>query len=160
MFPSHFTAIAVQNCPMRTRPVASAAVLALALVVAPVSATEKPKPTPPTISQSAERALKALPEEFRKPVRQFLLGRMTREAAIDAINRAYAAAIKTAQRDFKSARSSAAAADEKMNADAKRKAAIAATTASRQDAIDQLGPASAASGKLTPAPSTSPSPDS
>lgn len=142
VFPSHFTVGKRQNMCMRTRSVAAAAALILGLAGTPAIAAEKPKPKPTSIAPgSMTSAVRTLPEPFKTAVRSFLLGKIAREEAIDAINRAFATAIKVAQRDHKSARTAAKDAESKMSAEATRKAAIAAATTARQDAIDALGPA-------------------
>lgn len=107
---------------------------------------------------SAQDLYKAQLDEYLEAVR-------LRQDALDEINRAFAAAVKRAQKAFKTARTLATTADAKMSAEAMRKAAIAAATAARQAAIDELGPAPVkptkppaptASGTPTPSTTTTP----
>lgn len=145
---------------MRKRSAATAAFLLLGLTAAPSAAAEKPKPVKPAEARvmaaqpkmSAQDLYKAQLDEYLDAVR-------LRQDALDDINRAFAAAVKRAQKAFKTARTLATSADAKMSAEAMRKAAIAVATAARQAAIDELGPAPVKPMKpLAPVPTASATP--
>lgn len=114
--------------PMSTRMRYGVPALVAVLLAAPAAAAERPKPKP-TRGGPATVAV-AQPRDARKAYM----------AQVDAINRRFVAAVKQAQREFKAARATATTAEAKNQAEARRKAAIAAATTTRQRAINALGP--------------------
>ena len=151
---------------MRKRSATTAAILLLGLTAVPSAAAEKPKP----VKSAEARLMVAQPKMsaqdlYKAQLDEYLEAVRVRQDALDEINRVFAAAVKRAQKAFKTARTLATTADAKMSAEAMRKAAIAAATAARQAAIDELGPAPVkptkppaptASGTPTPSTTTTP----
>lgn len=107
--------------------------------MAPASAADQTKPKPSDKPRPA--ATKMQPMEARTAqAPTFAEAMAARKAAVEQINQAFSAAVKQAQRDYKSERAAAATADAKNRAEANRKASIAAASTARQQALDALGP--------------------
>lgn len=129
--------------------------LAASLLVTPAVAADKPKPKPTDSNRTMVRSV--LPTDtFKAQIQAYKDEMAYRQATIDAINEAFAAAVKRAQRDYKSARTAATTAEAKNAADAARKADIAAATSARKKALDDLGPAPEKPVKPSPAPTATP----
>lgn len=160
MFPSHFTAARRQNERVSKRHlrIAGTAALMVGMGLGPAVAAEKPKPTPkPDARMMTMAQPKMTPTEmYRSQMLAYTAAVKARQASIDAINQAFADAVKRAQTDFKVARKSATTAELKASAETTRDAAISAATAARQAAINALGPIPLKPMKPAPEPTSTP----
>ena len=144
------------NCRVKPHRVL-AVVVAAVLAAAPAAAADKPKPKP----TDAKRMMVSKPTgaaSMDMQQRAYLDAMKARKDAIKVINQTFGAAVKQAQRVYKDARAAAKSADAKNQAEAARKASIAAASRVRQNAINALGPAPkkpdpTATSSAAPAPS-------
>lgn len=110
-------------------------------VCAPAAAADKPKPKPTESMRMMAPKVQSMavdPYELQKQTYKDAM--QARTASIEVINQAFSAAVKQAQLDYRTARAAAKTADAKSQADANRRASIAAASTARQKAIDALGP--------------------
>lgn len=125
----------------RHRRIAVATAVLVGITIGPAVAGEKPKPSPkadarPAVTQSATTPVGT----SKAPASDYAAAAKERKAAIDAINAAFAEAVKTAQRVFKAARKAATTAGMKATAETARDKAINDAAAARQAAIKALRP--------------------
>ena len=114
------------NCRVKPHRVL-AVVVAAVLAAAPAAAADKPKPKP----TDAKRMMVSKPTgaaSMDVQQRAYLDAMKARKDAIKVINQTFGAAVKQAQRVYKDARAAAKSADAKNQAEAARKASIAAAS--------------------------------